>query len=79
MPGLCSDRRDNLAAAGRLLTGNRPELPAAVVAFASWPRQTMLRGTLADIADQMHEAQITETIVIIVGYLLAVEGSRTAI
>lgn len=47
--------------------GYRPETPAAVVAFASWPRETVLRGTLADIAAQMHDADITKTAVIIVG------------
>ncbi|WP_145012820.1 precorrin-4 C(11)-methyltransferase [Mycobacterium marseillense] len=47
--------------------GYRPETPAAVVAFASWPQETVLRGTLADLAAQMHEANITKTAVIIVG------------
>lgn len=47
--------------------GYRPETPAAVVAFASWPQETVLRGTLADLAGQMHEANITKTAVIIVG------------
>lgn len=47
--------------------GYRPETPAAVVAFASWPQETVLRGTLADLARQMHEANITKTAVIIVG------------
>lgn len=47
--------------------GYRPETPAAVVAFASRPQETVLRGTLADLARQMHEANITKTAVIIVG------------
>lgn len=50
--------------------GYRPETPAAVVAFASWPQETVLRGTLADLAAQMHEANITKTAVIIVGEAL---------
>jgi precorrin-4/cobalt-precorrin-4 C11-methyltransferase len=54
--------------------GYRPETPTAVVAFASWPRQSVLRGTLADIAAQMHDANITKTAVIIVGDVLAAEG-----
>ena len=54
--------------------GYRPETPAAVVAFASWPEQVVLRGTLADIASQMHDAGITKTAVIIVGDALAAEG-----
>jgi precorrin-4/cobalt-precorrin-4 C11-methyltransferase len=54
--------------------GYAPETPTAVVAFASWPQQVVLRGTLADIAGQMHEANITKTAVIIVGDVLAAEG-----
>lgn len=51
--------------------GYRPETPTAVVAFASWPQETVLRGTLADIAAQMHRAGVTKTAVIIVGDALA--------
>src|ERR671936_1162871 len=36
-----------------LAGGYRPETPCAVVAFASWPQQQLLRGTLGDIAGQM--------------------------
>ncbi len=54
--------------------GYRTETPTAVVAFASWPQQTVLRGTLADIAGQMRDAQITRTAVIVVGDVLAAEG-----
>jgi precorrin-4/cobalt-precorrin-4 C11-methyltransferase len=54
--------------------GYHPETPTAVVAFASWPEQTVLRGTLKSIADQMHAANITKTAVIIVGDVLAAEG-----
>lgn len=54
--------------------GYRPETPAAVVAFASWPTETVLRGTIADIAQQVHGAAITRTAVIIVGDVLAAEG-----
>ncbi len=54
--------------------GYQDETPAAVVAFASWPQQTVLCGTLADIAAQMHDAGITKTAVIIVGDVLAAEG-----
>jgi precorrin-4/cobalt-precorrin-4 C11-methyltransferase len=57
-----------------LAGGYRPETPAAVVAYASWPQQTVLRGTLADIANQMHDAAITKTAVIVVGDVLAAEG-----
>jgi precorrin-4/cobalt-precorrin-4 C11-methyltransferase len=54
--------------------GYRPETPAAVVGFASWPQQTVLRGALGGIAAQMHDANITKTAVIIVGDVLAAEG-----
>lgn len=54
--------------------GYRAETPTAVVAFASWPEQAVLRGTLGDIAGQMHDAGITKTAVIIVGDVLAAEG-----
>jgi precorrin-4/cobalt-precorrin-4 C11-methyltransferase len=57
-----------------LAGGYQPETPAAAVAFASWPQQTVLRGTLADIAGQMHDANITKTAVIIVGDVLAAQG-----
>ena len=51
--------------------GYRDETPCAVVAFASWPEEIVLRGTLADIAGQMHAAGITRTAVIVVGDVLA--------
>jgi len=54
--------------------GYRSDTPVAVVAFASWPRETVLRGTLHDIAEQVHDAGITRTAVIIVGDVLAAEG-----
>jgi len=57
-----------------LAGGYRPETPAAVVAFASWPQQSVLRGTLGDIAGQMHDAAITRTAVIVVGDVLAAQG-----
>lgn len=54
--------------------GYRAETPAAVVAFASWPQEAVLRGTLADIAQQMHRAGITKTAVIVVGDALTAGG-----
>ncbi len=56
-----------------LAGGYQAHTPAAVVAFASWPEQRVLRGTLADIGQQVHEAQITKTAVIFVGDVLAAE------
>lgn len=46
------------------------ETPCAVVAFASRPNEVVLQGTLADIAEQMHAAEITRTAVIVVGDVL---------
>jgi precorrin-4/cobalt-precorrin-4 C11-methyltransferase len=57
-----------------LAGGYRPETPAAVVAFASWPQQQVLRGALADIAGRLHDAGITKTAVIVVGEVLTAAG-----
>ncbi|CAM3709793.1 precorrin-4 C(11)-methyltransferase [Kibdelosporangium persicum] len=48
-----------------------PDCPVAVVAYASRADETVLRGTLADIADQVHAAGIKRTAVIIVGQVLS--------
>ncbi|WP_193048342.1 precorrin-4 C(11)-methyltransferase [Mycolicibacterium baixiangningiae] len=57
-----------------LAGGYRAETPCAVVAFASWPEEIVLRGTLGDIAAQMHEADVTRTAVIVIGDVLAADG-----
>jgi precorrin-4/cobalt-precorrin-4 C11-methyltransferase len=57
-----------------LESGRDPETPCAVVAFATWPQQQVLRCRLADLAEQMHAADITRTAVIFVGDVLAAEG-----
>ena len=46
----------------------------AVVAFASWPQEAVLRCALADLASEVHAAAITRTAVIVVGDVLAAEG-----
>ncbi|BBY30446.1 precorrin-4 C(11)-methyltransferase [Mycolicibacterium sediminis] len=51
-----------------------PETPCAVVAFASWPEETVIRCTLADVAERMHAANVTRTAVIVVGDVLAADG-----
>lgn len=66
--------RIDAVAAELLSAGRPPDTPVAVVAFASWPEQVVLRGTLADIAGQVHEAAVSRTAVIIVGEVLAAEG-----
>jgi precorrin-4/cobalt-precorrin-4 C11-methyltransferase len=59
----------------RLVAGGyRPETPCAVVAFASWPEQAVLRCTLAELADEMRAANITRTAVIVVGDVLTAEA-----
>jgi precorrin-4/cobalt-precorrin-4 C11-methyltransferase len=57
-----------------LAGGYQPETPCAVVAFATWPTEQVLRCTLADLADEVHAAAITRTAVIVVGDVLAAEG-----
>lgn len=57
-----------------LEAGYSPETPAAVVAFASWPQQMVLRGTLSGLARQMRDAGVTKTAVIVVGDVLVAEG-----
>jgi precorrin-4/cobalt-precorrin-4 C11-methyltransferase len=54
--------------------GYHPGTPCAVVAFASWPQEVVLRCTLADLAAETHAAGITRTAVIVVGDVLAAEG-----
>jgi precorrin-4/cobalt-precorrin-4 C11-methyltransferase len=54
--------------------GYHAETPCAVVAFATWPQEQVLRCTLAELADEMHAAGITRTAVVIVGDVLAAEG-----
>src|SRR3954449_1316405 len=57
-----------------LAGGYPPETPCAVVAFASWPQETVLRCTLAELAERTHAAGITRTAVIVVGDVLAADG-----
>ena len=57
-----------------LAGGYRPETPCAVVAFASWPQQQVVRCTLGDLAERTHEAGISRTAVIVVGDVLGAEG-----
>lgn len=56
-----------------LLPHYGPDCPAAVVAMASRPDEVVLRGTLADIAAQVHTAGVVRTAVIMVGRTLAAE------
>ncbi|MEU7040983.1 precorrin-4 C(11)-methyltransferase [Streptomyces varsoviensis] len=60
----------------QLLPHYGPDCPAAVVAMASRPDELVLRGTLADIADQVKAAGVVRTAVILVGRSLGAEQFR---
>jgi precorrin-4/cobalt-precorrin-4 C11-methyltransferase len=47
------------------------DCPVAIVFRASWPDQRILRGTLGSIAEQLNEAPMERTALIIVGQVLA--------
>ena len=53
-----------------------PECPVVVVFRASQADELVLRGTLADIADQVEAAGLRQAAVIIVGWALDAEGFR---
>ena len=48
-----------------------PDCPAAVVAYASQPREVILRGTLADIAEQVDASGLTMGALVLVGWVFA--------
>jgi precorrin-4/cobalt-precorrin-4 C11-methyltransferase len=52
------------------------DCPVAVVAHASWPDETIVRGTLADIAGKIAANPIERTALILVGRALAAEDFR---
>jgi precorrin-4/cobalt-precorrin-4 C11-methyltransferase len=66
---LSSDRIAEVAATLESHYGR--DCPAAAVYHASWKDQQIVRGTLADIAEQMHRRNISRTAMVIVGYTLA--------
>jgi precorrin-4/cobalt-precorrin-4 C11-methyltransferase len=55
------------------------DCPVAVVAFASQPRQVVLRGTLADIAEAVEAAGLRHTAVIIVSRALAARSDAACV
>ena len=57
-----------------LLAAYGSDCPVAVVANASLPNEVVLRGTLADIAEQVESAQLRQAAVILVGHALHAEG-----
>jgi precorrin-4/cobalt-precorrin-4 C11-methyltransferase len=50
------------------------ECPVVVAYRVSWPDELLIRGTLADIRDQVKRAGITRTALILVGPALGGEG-----
>ncbi|MEE8473214.1 MAG: precorrin-4 C(11)-methyltransferase [Dehalococcoidia bacterium] len=63
--------------AERLMEAYPPETPVAVVEKASWPEETIVRGTLQDIAERVKRAKIDRTALIIVGRVLGAEYEKT--
>ncbi|MDV6013729.1 precorrin-4 C(11)-methyltransferase [Haloechinothrix sp. LS1_15] len=57
-----------------LLPHYGPDCPVAVVAHASQPAETVLRGTLADIAEQVRAAGLSRAATIFVGRVLDAEA-----
>ncbi len=57
----------------RLMTHYPANTPVAVVEKATWPEQRIIRGTLADIAEKVSEANIRKTAMILVGRFLGEE------
>lgn len=53
-----------------------PDCPVAVVYRVGWPDQTILRGTLSDIAGKVRAAKITRTALILAGPALDAHGFR---
>lgn len=63
--------------AGSLVGEYGADCPVVVVHRASQPDELVLRGTLADIADQVEEAELRQAAVILVGWALAREGGES--
>lgn len=65
----------NLARVVRDLTPHYgSDCPAVVAYRVGWPDQRLIRGTLADIRDQVKQAGLTRTALILVGRVLAGDG-----
>lgn len=62
------------AVVAELVPNYGQDCPVAVVAYASRPDQQILRGSLADIGEQVRQAGIRRTAVIVVGRVLAAAG-----
>lgn len=65
--------------AAELISGGYPaDTTVAVVEKASWPEERMVRGTLADIAGKVQEANIRKTAMILVGAALSDEATAVS-
>jgi precorrin-4/cobalt-precorrin-4 C11-methyltransferase len=62
--------------AAELIPHYGADCPAAVVAWASWPEELVLRGTLATLPDQVKQAGVRRTAVILVGAVLSERDFR---
>ena len=60
--------------AAELTPAYGPDCPVVVVSRVSQPEELVLRGNLADIADQVEAAGLRQAAVILVGAALAAEG-----
>jgi precorrin-4/cobalt-precorrin-4 C11-methyltransferase len=56
---------------GMLCEHYGPDCPAALVYHASWPDEKVIRGTLADIGEQVRGEGITRTALFLVGHALS--------
>jgi precorrin-4/cobalt-precorrin-4 C11-methyltransferase len=63
--------------AASLVSDYGPDCPAIVVSRASQPDELVLRGTLADIGDQVEAAGLRQAAVILVGWALARDGGES--
>lgn len=59
-----------------VLGGYAPETPVAVVHRVSWPDEAIIRGTLADVVDQVRAAGWTKQALILVGAALGDRGQH---
>jgi uroporphyrinogen III methyltransferase/synthase len=51
--------------------GRDPATPAVVIQWATWPRQRVLEGTVADIAERAERAQVANPSVVVIGAVAA--------
>lgn len=67
LPGIAAVLQDN---------GMPPDTPVALVQWGTWPRQRVISGALADIAERGRDAGITAPVIAVIG---AVAGLRAEI